>query len=150
MIQSYLNGGGSFFMSSMGILFAIGRRAVPAECFQVAGFKQNPTRPRPCDDCDEDFGVPAIFGAPASVASGMNVTLDYSSYPSFDFDEFSFGPDFSDTFTPSSDATAVTFERFRQTCGMSYPNPAWTVRAASFSFRFRSTPCRLTHCANNA
>jgi hypothetical protein len=123
MIQSYLNGGGSFFMSSMGILSQLGDAPFRRNVFQVAGFEQNPDPPAPCDDCDEDFGVPAILGTPASVASGMNVTLDYNSYPSFNFDEFSFGPDFSDTFTPSSDSTAVTFESVSgKPCGMSYPN----------------------------
>ena len=36
---------------------------------------------------------------------GMNVTLDYSQYPSVDFgDGLTFGPDFSDTFTPATNA----------------------------------------------
>jgi hypothetical protein len=152
MIQSYLNGGGSFFMSSMGILSQLGDAPFRRNVFQVAGFKQNPDPPAPCDDCDEDFGVPAIFGAPASVASGMNVTLDYSSYPSFDFDEFSFGPDFSDTFTPSSDATAVTFESVSgKPCGMSYPNPGVDSpgRVVFFSFPFDAVPTNGT-APNNA
>jgi subtilisin family serine protease len=123
MIQNYLNGGGSFFMASMGVLSQLGDVPFRRHVLQVAGFKQNPAPPLQCSDCDEDFGVPAILGAPASVSSGMNMTLDYSSYPSFDFDEFSFGPDFSDTFTPSSDATSIAFESVSgKPCGMSYPN----------------------------
>ena len=125
MIQTYLNGGGSFFMASMGILSQLGDVPFARNVLQVAGFTQNPDPPAPCSDCDEDFGVPAIFGAPASVASGMNVTLDYSNYPSFDRRRFGdvYGPDFSDTFTPSSNATAITFESVSgKPCGMSYPN----------------------------
>ena len=143
MIQSYLNGGGSFFMASMGILSQLGDTPFRRNALRVAGFKQNPDPPLQCSDCDEDFGVPAILGAPASVASGMNVTLDYSSYPSFDFDEFSLGPDFSDSFTPSSDATAITFESVSgKPCGMSYPNIGVDSpgRVVFLSFPFDAIP----------
>ena len=144
MIQSYLNGGGSFFMASMGILSQLGDVPFRRNVLQVAGFEQNPDPPAQCDDCDEDFGVPAIFGAPASVASGMNVTLNYSSYPSFD-DGLGdvYGPDFSDTFTPSSDATAVTFESVSgKPCGMSYPNVGVDSpgRVVFLSFPFDTIP----------
>ena len=124
MLQTYLNGGGSFFMASMGILSQLVGMPFQRNVLQVAGFEQNPDAPAQCSDCDEDFGVPAILGAPASLASGMSMTLDYSSYPSFD-DGFGdiYGPDFSDTFTPSSDSTAITFESVSgKPCGMSYPN----------------------------
>ena len=82
----------------------------------------------------------------------MNVTLDYSSYPSFDFDEFSFGPDFSDTFTPSSDSTAVTFESVSgKPCGMSYPNIGVDSpgRVVFLSFPFDTIPTNGT-APNNA
>ena len=153
MIQTYLNGGGSFFMASMGILSQLGDAPFRRNVLQVAGFEQNPDPPAPCDDCDEDFGVPAIFGAPASVASGMNVTLDYSSYPNFD-DGFGdvFGPDFSDTFTPSSDSTAVTFELVSgKPCGMSYPNIGVDSpgRVVFLSFPFDAVPTNGT-APNNA
>jgi len=144
MIQSYLNGGGSFFIASMGILSQLGDVPFRRSVLQVGGFDQNPDPPAPCSDCDEDFGVPAIFGAPASVASGMYATLDYSSYPSFD-DGFGdvFGPDFSDTFTPAADATAITFESGSgKPCGMSYPNPGVDSpgRVVFLSFPFDSVP----------
>jgi subtilisin family serine protease len=143
MIQTYLNGGGSFFMASMGILSQLGDVPFRRNVLQVSGFKQNPDPPAQNPDGDEDFGVPAILGAPASVASGMYVTLDYSSYPSFDFDEFYLGPDFSDTFTPSSDATAATFESASgKPCGMSYPNIGGDSpgRVVFLSFPFDTLP----------
>ena len=152
MVQTYLNGGGSFFMASMGILSQLGDAPFRRNVLQVAGFEQNPDPPAACSDCDEDFGVPAILGGPTSVASGMNVTLDYSSYPSFDFDEFSFGPDFSDTFTPSSDSTAVTFESVSgKPCGMSYPNIGVDSpgRVVFLSFPFDTIPTNGT-APNNA
>ena len=123
MIQSYLNDGGSFFMASMGILSQLGDVPFRKNVLHVAGFKQNPDPPSPCNDCDEYFGVPAILGAPGNpISSGIYATLDYSLYPSFDFDEFSFGPDFSDTFTPGTNAAPIVFESVSgKPCGMSYP-----------------------------
>jgi hypothetical protein len=124
MIQSYLSGGGSFFMASMGILSQVGDVSFRKNVLQVAGFKQNPDPPAPCSDCDEDFGVPAFTGsASSSITRGMNVQLDYGNYPSFD-DGFGdvYGPDFSDTFTPGTNSTPICFEMISgKACGMSYP-----------------------------
>jgi subtilisin family serine protease len=157
MIQTYLNGGGSFFMASMGILSQLGDVPFRRNVLQVAGFDQNPDPPAPCSDCDEDFGVPAFFGAPASVASGMSVTLDYSSYPSIDLglgDGFGdvYGPDFSDTFTPSSTAMAITYESVSgKPCGMSYPATGVDSpgRVVFLSFPFDAIPTNGT-APNNA
>ena len=143
MIQTYLNGGGSFFMASMGILSQLSGTPFARNVLQVAGFIQNPDPPAPDPAGDEDFGVPAILGAPASLASGMSMTLDYSSYPSFDLDEFSFGPDFSDTFTPSSDAMVITRESVSgKPCGVSYPNVGADSpgRVVFLSFPFDALP----------
>jgi subtilisin family serine protease len=126
MIQTYLNGGGSFFMASMGILSQVGNVSFRRDVLHVGGFIQNDNPPFPCSDCDEYFGVPAITGAPGNpITSGINVTLDYSNYPDFDFGDGSpLGPDFSDTFTPTTNATAVVFESASgKPCGMSYPRP---------------------------
>jgi hypothetical protein len=124
MIQGYLAGGGSFFMASMGILSQLGDVPFRRNVLQVAGFKQNPDPPAPCQDCDEYFGVPAFFGAAGDPISGnMYVTLDYGNYPIFDLDgDTIYGPDFSDTFTPATNATAICFESASgKPCGMSYP-----------------------------
>jgi subtilisin family serine protease len=123
MIENYFGGGGSFFLSSMGILTQLGNVPFRKNVLQVAGFKQNPDPPSACADCDEYFGVPAILGAPGNpITSGIYVTLDYSQYPSFDFEDFSYGPDFSDTFTPGTNATPIVFESVSgKPCGMSYP-----------------------------
>ena len=144
MIQTYLNGGGSFFLASMGILSQLGDVPFRRNVLQVAGFVQNPDPPAPDPAGDEDFGVPAILGAPAAAASGLNVTLDYSSYPSFD-DGLGdvFGPDFSDTFTPSSDSTAIVFESASgKSCGMGYPNLGVDSpgRVVFLSFPFDAVP----------
>jgi hypothetical protein len=153
MIQTYLNGGGSFFMASMGILSQLGDVPFRRNVLQVSGFIQNPDPPAPNPTGDENFGVPAILGAPASLANGMNTTLDYSSYPSFD-DGFGdvYGPDFSDTFTPSGNATAITFESVSgKPCGMSYPNIGVDSpgRVVFMSFPFDAVPTSGT-APNNA
>jgi subtilisin family serine protease len=126
MIQDYLNGGGSFFMASMGILTELGNVPFRRNVLQVAGFKQNPDRPSPCDDCDECFGVPSVLGASGdSITSGMYADLDYSLYPKLDLLDIldmDYGPDFSDTFSPATNATAIFFESASgKPCGMSYP-----------------------------
>ncbi|SPE56354.1 Fibronectin type III domain protein (modular protein) [Verrucomicrobia bacterium] len=153
MIETYLNGGGSFFMASMGILSQLGDVPFRQDVLQVAGFITNPDPPAPCA-CDEDYGVPAIVGAPgAGITSGMNMTLDYSSYPTFD-DGYGdvYGPDFSDTFTPSSNATAIVFESVSgKPCGMSYPNLGVESpgRVVFLSFPFDALPTNGT-APNNA
>jgi len=123
MIQDYLNNGGSFFMASMGILSQIGDVPFRANVLQVGGFVQNPNPPAQCD-CDEYFGVPSFIGVPGDpITSGMNVTLNYSDYPSFD-DGLgdNYGPDFGDTFTPTTNSTPIAFEPVSgKCCGVLYP-----------------------------
>jgi hypothetical protein len=153
MIQTYLNGGGSFFMASMGILTQLGDVPFARNVLQVGAFIQNPDPPAPDPAGDEDFGVPAILGASASVANGISLTLDYSSYPSFD-DGFGdvYGPDFSDTFTPSANATPITFESVSgKPCGMSYPDNGVESpgRVVFLSFPFDAIPTSGT-APNNA
>ena len=123
VIQDYLNSGGAFFMASMNILENVGDVPFRKNVLQVGSFVQNPDL-TPCSDCDEDHGVPAFFGAPDDpVTSGMYATLDYANYPSFVLDQdFSIGPDVSDTFTPGTNATPVCFESVSgKPCGVSYP-----------------------------
>jgi len=126
MVQTYLNGGGSFFMSSMSILSELGNVPFRKNVLQVGGYKENSDPLAQCEDCDQDFGVPAIMGAPGdAITSGMYVALDYSLYPGFDLSDLigiSLGPDFSDTFTAATNATPMVFESVSgRCCGMSYP-----------------------------
>jgi len=145
MIQNYLGGGGSFFMASMTILSQLGNVPFRQNVLQVAGFKQNPDPPAPCSDCDEDFGVPAFVGEAASpITTGMSIQLNYTNYPSFN-DGFGdiFGPDFSDTLTPSTNATAIAFESVSgKPCGMSYPRVGVDSpgRVVFLSFPFDAVP----------
>ncbi|MDB6112258.1 MAG: Fibronectin type domain protein, partial [Pedosphaera sp.] len=126
MIQNYLNGGGSFFMSSMSVLGRLGDVPFRRNVLHVGGFKVNANQFFPCTDCDDQHGVPAIQGADGNpTAAGINITLDYSNYPTIDlFGDDVLGPDFSDTFTPNSSAAALLFESTSgKVCGMFYPKP---------------------------
>lgn len=154
MIQTYLNGGGSFFMASMDILSQLGNVSFRQDVLQVAGFNPNPEPPLPCSDCDEDYGVPAILGAAGdAITSGMSMTLNYTNYPVFDLlAPDIYGPDFSDTFTPATNATAIAFESVSgKPCGMSFP--AFGVdspgRVVFLSFPFDTVPTNGT-APNNA
>jgi hypothetical protein len=126
MIENYINGGGSFLLSSMEILSRLGDVPFRKSVLQVQQFIVN-SDPfgLPCGNCDEDFGVPAITGrAGSAISDGLDTPLDYTNYPYFDLGDSSYGPDFSDTFTPSTNATAVVFESTSgRVCGMAYPRP---------------------------
>jgi len=149
MLQNYLNAGGSFFMASMGILSQLGDVSFRSDVLKVAGFQSNPDPPAPCSSCDEDFGVPAVYGQLTSpISSGMAMTLNYANYPSFD-DGFGdvFGPDFADTFSPATNATPLFFESVSgKTCGMSYPPPGIDSpgRVVFLSFPFDAIPANGT------
>jgi len=122
-IQDYLNSGGAFFMASMNILENVGDVPFRRNVLHVGGFVQNPDL-TPCSDCDEDHGVPEFFGASNNpITSGMYVTLNYDNYPSFELDEdFSIGPDVSDTFTPGTNTTTICWDSASgRPCGVSYP-----------------------------
>ncbi|WP_150107698.1 choice-of-anchor J domain-containing protein [Pedosphaera parvula] len=124
MIQNYLNGGGSFMMSSMGILSLLGDVPFRRNVFQVRGFKLNDNPYFPCTECDEQFGVPAIQGADGDpTTTGINVTLDYNNYANIDLgDGTVLGPDFSDTFTPGTNAAPILYEPASgKVCGIRFP-----------------------------
>ncbi len=152
MIQNYLNDGGSFFMASMGILTQLGDVPFRHDVLRVAGFRQNSSPPFPCSDCDEDAGVSGIFGGAGTIANGIYQTLNYANYPSFDdgLGDF-FGPDFSDTFTPSPDALTVALSTDTgNPCGVSYPAPGVDSpgRVVFLSFPFDALP--TSGASNNA
>ena len=144
MIKNYLNGGGSFLMASMGILTQIGNVSFRKEILNIGGFKPNPDPPAPCAECDEDFEVPAIFGVPGdAISSGVGLTLDYANYPTFDFEDIIYGPDFSDTFTPAGGASPIVYElNSAKPCGLSFPRVGTDSpgRVVFFSFPLDTIP----------
>jgi hypothetical protein len=105
-IRDYLNEGGAFFMSSMEILSRLGNVPFRSDVLQVQRFESNPSQMGPCDQCDQDAGVPSIRGAVSDpLTSGLAIDLDYSSYPAIK--ELRVGPDFGDTFTPTTNAVPI-------------------------------------------
>lgn len=142
MIQAYVNSGGAFFMSSMEILSRIGDVPFRRNVFQVQQFLLNPNPFETCTDCDEDFKVPTIRGnANDPVARGVLADLDYTLYPAIEIIDF--GPDFSDTFTPTTNATPIVFEDLSsKPCGMKFPRTGQdsTGRVVFLSFPIDTIP----------
>jgi hypothetical protein len=113
-IQQYLAGGGAFFMASMEILSRLGDVPFRREVLQVDEWRPNPEPfGETCEDCDEDRGLPLALGVDHDpVTSGMAIDLDYSLFPFFDLGFFQIGPDLSDTFRPTTNATAILSHPF--------------------------------------
>jgi subtilisin family serine protease len=127
-IQQYLNSGGAFFMASMDILTRLldnGGASFVTNVLHVQRFGRNPDPLSYCQgpDCDEDFQVPVARGvANDLIGDGIFASLDYSSYPVFDFGFDVLGPDFADTFGVATNATAFLLEDVSgKACGMRFP-----------------------------
>jgi hypothetical protein len=123
LITAYLDGGGSFLLSSMDVLTRIGAVPFRTNVLQVAGFTARVNSLEECPDCDEDWQVPSIHGAELeSLTTGIDLDLDYSIFPSFGFEDiFMFGPDFSDVFVPTTNAVPIFYDPFGKVCGIRYP-----------------------------
>jgi hypothetical protein len=143
-IQQYVNGGGAFFMASMEILTRLGPVAFRTNLLHVARFIPNPD---PffgeCADCDEDHKVPEIEGVPQDpITDNVLVNLDYSSYPD-DIFGLGLGPDFSDTFGPTTNAAPILLDYASgRPCGMRFPRTGVdsTGRVAFLSFPLDTIP----------
>lgn len=111
ILTSYLDGGGSLFLSSMEVLSRIGDVPFRTNVLQVAEFVLNSNEfGEPCASCDEDHTVPVVEGEDSdSIGAGVHVTIDYSQYPFFDFGGVfpDIGPDLGDTFTPTTNAVPI-------------------------------------------
>lgn len=120
-IDQYIRNGGSFFMASMEILSRLGAVPFRTNVLQVAKFDAGSDLFSPCEDCDQDAGVPQVSGAEFDpLMSGISVVLDYSKFSSIT--ELDLGPDFSDTFTATSDAVPILVKTGAgRTAGIRYP-----------------------------
>lgn len=154
-IQQYLNNGGAFFMASMEILSRLlnaGSGAFVTNVLHVGRFLRNTDPFSHCLDCDEDFRVPLAAGVAADViGDGMQLTLDYANYPSIDF--LDLGPDFSDTFGPTTNATPFLVEQDSgKACGVRYPKTGSdsTGRVVFVSFPLDTIPSSGPESNNRA
>ena len=144
-IQQYLNSGGSFFMASMEILSRLlnaGAGSFVTNVLHVGRFLRNTDPFSHCLDCDEDFRVPVAAGVDSDViGDGIALTLDYSDYPSIEFIEL--GPDFSDTFGPTTNASPFLLELdSEKACGVRFPRTGAdsTGRVVFVSFPLDTIP----------
>ncbi|HUR44486.1 MAG TPA: choice-of-anchor J domain-containing protein, partial [Candidatus Saccharimonadales bacterium] len=143
-IQQYVNGGGAFFMASMEILSRVGPVAFRTNVLHAARFIPNPD---PffggCDDCDEDHKVSEIEGVPQDpITDNVLANLDYSLYPD-DIFGLGIGPDFSDTFGPTTNASPILFDYDSgRPCAMRFPRTGLdaTGRVVFLSFPLDAIP----------
>ncbi len=119
-LTDYIKHDGSLLIASMELLSRIGDVPFRTNILQVAQFELQPLF-HDCTDCDEDHGVTLLRGAPGdSVGAGVQVTLDYSNYPTFDL--FEVGPDVSDVFMPTPDAVSIFVDHNSgRTTGIRWP-----------------------------
>ena len=121
-IRQYLDAGGSLFLASMNILTRLlnqNATSFVTNVLHVQRFVLNPDQFTHCTNCNEDFRVPSVRGVAGDpIGQGMNFTLDYSNYD----DNGWLGPDYSDTFTPSTNASPFLLESLSGTpCAMRFP-----------------------------
>lgn len=128
-VRQYLDQGGGFFLASMEVLSRIGNTPFRTNTLQVLRF-------------NEDVKVPAVRGIGNDpISSGIDMNLDYSSFP----EELSIidGPDFSDTFTSTTNAAPILFETFSgEAAGLRYPKVGSDSagRVVFFSFPIETIP----------
>jgi len=126
-ITNYLNGGGSLFIASMEVLSRLaeaGGTAFAQNVLQVPAF-------------GEDDTVPVADGvANDPITAGLSFELDYTLYSSF------IGDDFSDTITPSTNATGIFTDGAGSFAGLRYPRSGVDApgRLVFLSFPFDTIP----------
>ncbi len=121
-IEHYLNAGGSFFLASMNVLSRLLRQNAGefvTNVLHVQRFTLNANHFDHCTNCDEDFRVPRAMGVASDPFSqGLDLVLDYSGYPM----DGLMGPDFGDTFRPTTNARPFLVEAVSgKACGVRCP-----------------------------
>ncbi len=124
VISDYLEGGGSFMISSMDLLSRIGDVPFRTNVLQVSTFTFHTDPFDECPDCDEDHGATSIEGADIdSFTSGILTDIDYSSYPVFELEPIfpNIGPDLSDVWGPTTNAVPIFFTPEGGVTGIRWP-----------------------------
>ncbi|HXF09492.1 MAG TPA: S8 family serine peptidase, partial [Desulfuromonadaceae bacterium] len=109
-LESYVNGGGSLFISSMELLSDLGNVPFRTNVLQVRAFA-------------EDVGVDGALGQENDpITDGMDLALDYSAYDSDLLDLIGQSPDVADTLTVSTNAAPIFFDSASNAvAGLRYP-----------------------------
>jgi len=109
-LQSYVNGGGSFFISSMELLTSMGNVPFRSNVLHVDAF-------------EVDAMAPSVEGADGDpITSGMSLSLDYSAYNSDFLDLLGQDPDVADTLTLATNAAPIFYETaFGRAAGLRFP-----------------------------
>ena len=100
-LETYFNGGGAIFISSMELLSRLGA---------TSSFRTNVLQVR---EFDEDVGVDAIYGeANDPISNGMGSRLDYSAYSNDILDLIGQSPNVADTINRQHQRRARVFDCF--------------------------------------
>ncbi len=127
-LVEYLAGGGSLFVASMEVLTRLGEVG-------AAAFRQNVLQ---VSAFEEDVTVPSVSGIGGDpITGGMDFALDYSEYTFFE-EQY----DFSDVFTPSTNAAPIFQDSFGDFAGLRYPRSGFDSpgRVVFLSFPFDTLP----------
>jgi hypothetical protein len=97
-VRTYVNGGGSFFISSMELLTRLGNVPFRLDVLHVLAF-------------EEDAMVPSVVGIEGDpVSRGLSLDLDYSAYNSDILELLGQDPDLADTITVATNAAPIFLE----------------------------------------
>ncbi|MEO8428956.1 MAG: choice-of-anchor J domain-containing protein, partial [Verrucomicrobiota bacterium] len=109
-LESYVNGGGSLFISSMELLTDLGDVSFRTNVLHVRAFA-------------EDAGVDGVLGQENDpITGGMDLALDYSAYDSDLLQLIDQSPDVADTLTITTNATPIFFDILSShVAGLRYP-----------------------------
>jgi hypothetical protein len=110
-VQQYVQGGGSFFMSSMEQLTRLSSSFV-SNVLQVASI-------------GVDAGTPSANGLLGNILTGggLSLSLDYSAYETEIYELFGVPPDISDTMSLTTNAFPILIDDFGDAVGLAYPKP---------------------------
>jgi len=112
-ISNYLSSGGALLVASMEILSRleeVGATAFIHDVLQIQSYVVDP----------QSSGAQEIIGSPVdTVTAGLDITTDYAVYD--DLWQGAVGPDISDTFTTTTNASAILHNDIGDVIGLRWP-----------------------------
>lgn len=111
-VQEYVQGGGSFLISSMELLTRIGGGGFVSNVLHVA-------------TVNVDATAPSANGVAGNVVTdpSLSLPLNYDNYVTEFYEFASIPADISDTVTATGDAFPILVDEFEEVVGVAYPRP---------------------------
>ncbi|HLP78419.1 MAG TPA: fibronectin type III domain-containing protein, partial [Candidatus Paceibacterota bacterium] len=132
-ISNYLHGGGSLFVASMEIfsrLSEAGGASFITDVLQVQSYITDP----------DSTGAAEVIGSGGAIGNGLDIVMDYTPYDNVWGGAL--GPDLSDTFTPTANASPIFHNDFQDIVGLRWPAIGKSApgRLVLFSFPLDAVP----------